>query len=141
MPLAIREGDQLKPTPPQSKSAYKPSCRRKGEKRPVGRDGRMGRTGENGRGGGEGMEKGKRPSRWEEGRDSQCGCHSAVAVAWTTGLPHVSKLGDCWLMSCTLQSDWSDTSSRTFCGGRGGVEQREQHLPLNWQKPELPNST
>lgn len=54
MPLAIREGDQLKPNPLQSRSAYKLSCRRGGEKGAAGRDGRMGRTGENRRGGGSG---------------------------------------------------------------------------------------
>ena len=54
MPLATREGDQLKPNPLQSRSAYKLSCRRGGEKGAAGRDGRMGRTGENRRGGGSG---------------------------------------------------------------------------------------
>lgn len=65
MPLAIREGDQLKPTLLQPKSAYKLSCRRRGEKRAVGRDGRMGRTGGNGRGAGRGWRK-ERLSGWKK---------------------------------------------------------------------------
>lgn len=103
MPLAIREGDQLKPNPLQSRSAYKLSCRRGGEKGAAGRDGRMGRTGENRRGGGSGRkERGSVDGRKEE--------TPSVAATLLLQLPGPQgclafELGDCWSMSCTLQSD------------------------------------
>ena len=89
---------------------------------------------------GEGMEKGKSLSSMGE-RDSQGSCPSAVAAAFATGL------------SFTFLCCENPGQRAAHCGptgvagvqgpsgaGRGRVEQREQQLPLNWQKLELPKA-
>ena len=65
MPLAIREGDQLKPTLLQPKSAYKLSCRRRGGRELWGEMGGWGGQKGMGEERGRGWRK-ERLSRWRK---------------------------------------------------------------------------